>query len=78
MYLRERVVAKVLEGGTELGGRDVARTILVDGPVKSSVGCIRGLRTLVALGQQGSEGLVVHGLGRDLDLLGQLRVIELL
>lgn len=75
-YLRERVVAKVIESGAELSGRGVTSAILVDGPVKGSVGSIRGLRSLVVLGHQGSKGLVVHGLGGDLDVLGQLGVIE--
>lgn len=66
----------MLESGAELSGRGITRAILVDGLVKGSVGNITGLRSLVVLGHHGSKGLIVHGLRRDLDVLGQLGVIE--
>ena len=75
-YLRERAVAKVQEGSTELGRGDVTGAILVDGAEESTIGVIRGLGTLVVLGQQGREGLEVQGLVRDLDGSGQLGVVE--
>jgi len=74
--LGERVVAKVDKGRAELGGGDVARAILVDGLEETAVGIVRGLGTLVVLGEDGSEGLVVQGLGGDLDLGGQLIIAE--
>lgn len=77
-YLRERAVAKVQEGSTELGRGDVTGAILVDGAEESTIGVIRGLGTLVVLGQQGREGLEVQRLSGDLDVLGQLGIVELL
>jgi len=74
--LRERAVAKVLEGSAELGRGNVARTVLVDVVEQSTVGLIGGLGSLVVLGHQGGEGLEVQGLGGELDVLGQLGVVE--
>jgi len=75
-YLGEGVVAKVDEGSTELGGGDVAGTVLVDGLEEVAVGIIGGLGALVVLGEEGRESLEVQGLGGELDLAGQLLIAK--
>lgn len=75
-YLGEGVVAKVNEGGTELGRGDVARAVLVDGVEETAVGIIGGVSALVVLGEESAESLVVQGLGGELDLVGQLLIAE--
>ena len=75
-YLRERAVAKVLKSSTKFSSRHIASAILVDRMVETSVSSIGGLSTVEVLGHQGREGLVVQRLGGDLDLLGQLGIVE--